>query len=514
MNARHFRTDHLLPDLRTRAISGGLVTTAGQGAKFVLNLTAAVVLARLLTPVHYGLVAMVSGVTVFLGLFKDAGLSTATVQTETITQGQVSNLFWINVALGGVLSLLSASLAPAVAWFYGDARLVGIMLALSCTFLLTGSTVQHHALLNRQMRFKAEAIIDVGSMLAGTIAACCLALSGFGYWSLVGMYLCTAGTELVLTWWASGWWPTLPSRKSGVRPLLRFGAHMTASAAVARLARGSDSILIGRFFGAGPLGLYSRASVLLVRPLEQLLSPTGAVLIPVLSRLQSDPERYRRTFLRANDGLAVVSFLMTALMLALSRPLILVLLGPAWEGAVPLFAGFTLAALYIPLATAATWLFTSQGRGRDWLQVTVILSSVTIASYFVGLPFGVLGVVVAFSASGLLVRLPVLYYLAGRRGPVSTADLWKGFLHNVPCWLAVYASTTLASTVVGNVSPIEKLLLCGSVGLAVGAGAVLVFERPRLIALYAVEIIKGSLANHLRYSATSTSPRPSHSQVG
>ena len=107
MNARYFRTDHLLQDLGKRAISGGLVTTTGQGAKFILNLTAAVVLARLLTPEQYGLVAMVSGVTIFLGLFKDAGLSTATVQTETITQGQVSNLFWINVVLGGVLSLIA-----------------------------------------------------------------------------------------------------------------------------------------------------------------------------------------------------------------------------------------------------------------------------------------------------------------------------------------------------------------------------------------------------------------------
>jgi Polysaccharide biosynthesis protein len=151
-NDRHFRTDHLLANLKGRTISSGFVTIAAQGAKFVLTLASIVVLARLLTPQDFGLVAMVTAVTNLLFVLRDAGLSTATVQREGITHAQVSNLFWVNVVLGALTSLVIAGLAPAIAWFYREPRLLGITMVLSMTFLLRGSIVQHMALLNRQMR--------------------------------------------------------------------------------------------------------------------------------------------------------------------------------------------------------------------------------------------------------------------------------------------------------------------------------------------------------------------------
>jgi PST family polysaccharide transporter len=298
---------------------------------------------------------------------------------------------------------------------------------------------------------------------------------------------------LVLTWWASEWSPGLPTRGSGVLPLLQFGAHLTASSVISRLARGIDNILIGRFFGAESLGLYSRAAVLLVRPLDQLLAPADAVLVPVLSRLQADPERYRRAFLRVNEALAVLSFVGTALFLALSRPVVLLLLGPAWEGAVALFAGFTLAALYMPLAYTSSWLFTTQGRGRDWFRVNVVLSLVTVGAFFAGLPYGPLGVILAYSASGLLIRLPLLYYMAGRSGPVRTRDLWAGFACNLPCWLAVYGATSFAQVWLGASTPVGELAFCAPIGLVAGVLSVLTLKRPRLTALYVFRTLKSSL---------------------
>ena len=493
-NTEHLRTDHLVQNLGKRAISGGFVTVAAQGVKFVLNLASAAVLARLLTPKEFGLVGMVLAVTGLLGLFKEAGLSTATVQRETITQEQVSNLFWINVALGGVVCLISIGMAPLVASFYHDSRLTGIMIFLSVTFLLTSSTVQHLALLARQMRFRAIAIIDVVSMVVSIVAGCCLALFGFAYWSLVGMQLCVAATGLVLTWWTSGWHPTMPKRHSGVAPLLSFGVHLTASDLVGRLAASSDGILIGRFFGAEPLGLYSRANVLAARPLEQLLGPLSAVLVPVLSRLQSDPERYRRTFIRAYDTLALITFPFAALCLVLAEPLVLLLLGPQWKGAVPLLAGFSLVAVSLPLSIAPSWLFMSQGRGRDLLHTYSVAGAVTVGAYLVGLPWGPLGIVLALAATSLVIRLPILYHLAGRRGPVRSADLWTGFLSHLPCWAAAYGAATLARTMVSHAAPLVQLLVCVPFGMAAGVGAAFALRRPRTSALYAWNTVRSSLA--------------------
>jgi PST family polysaccharide transporter len=344
------------------------------------------------------------------------------------------------------------------------------------------------------MRFTAIAVIDVVSMLIGILMACALALGGFTYWSLVGMQLGAAAAGLALTWWASGWRPALPRRNSGVASMVTFGAHLTASDLIGRAANASDSILIGRFFGAEPLGLYLRANALLARPLEQLRSPLASVLLPVLSRLQSDPERYRRTFIRAYDLLALFTFPLTALLLVISRPLVLFLLGPSWEGAVPFFRGFSLIALSLSMHVPATWLFLSQGRGRDLLQNNLILSFFTVVMFVAGLPWGPVGVVTALAIGSALVRLPILYYLVGRCGPVDAATLWKSFCAYLPCWAGVCITTSAAYVLVIESRPIVQLLVCASVGLVAAAGVVFSVERPRQSALYALTSLRGSLA--------------------
>lgn len=486
----HFKTDHLLPNLKARTISSGAVTMSAQGAKFLLSLVSTMVLARLLTPRDFGLVAMVTTVTSFLRVFKDAGLSIATVQRERITHAQVSNLFWINIAVSALSTLTVVALAPVIAWFYHNPRIISITLLLSLTFLISGSTVQHQALLKRQMRFKALALIDVGSMVVGVIVGVVMAFLGFRYWSLVGSSLSNETAGLVLTWSVSRWRPQLPRRNSGIRPLVSFGAHRTAGDFVMFLSRGCDNLLIGRFYGAGAVGLYSRASVLLIRPLELFLSPINAVFVPALSRLQSEPERYRSTFLRLYNAIALTGFVFSALFLALARPLTLVLLGPKWEQAAAIFGGFTVAALCIPLTNASAWLFTSQGRGRDMFIVQSINSCFILFSFIVGLPFGPVGVAVAFSLSFLLVRLPIYYFSVGRRGPVRTADLWRVFCRHLPVWVTVFSVTWGTLSLLGSLVPLVQLLVCLPVGLLAAAAMICCFDRHRRVAAHLWDVVR------------------------
>jgi PST family polysaccharide transporter len=489
----HFRTDHLLHNIGHRAVSGGIATIGAQGAKFMLNFLAAAVLARLLSPRDFGLVGMVLGITGLVGVLKELGLSTATVQRDAITRQQVSNLFWINVAFSGVLTLLSAGMAPLMARFYHDPRVNGIMLALSFTFLLTGSTVQHQALLARQMRFQALALIDLAALGIGFAIACISAWLGFGYWALVAQQLAYAGSGLVLIWCTSKWRPIRPTRNSGVGSMLKFGAHLTIADFVGQTSVNSDSILIGRFFGAEPLGLYTRASVLLARPIQQVVTPINAVIIPVLSRLRSDPERYRRSYMRAYDTVALFVFSFAATSLVLAKPMVLVILGERWKDAIPLFSAFTLVGISGPLSIICTWIYESQGRGRDQLRNHILAGGVTIGSYLLGLPWGPIGVIYSLAATSLLVRMPIVYYIAGRSGPVKTRDLWTGFLSHVPCWGAVFLTTSLAYKVLGNTAPIVQLLVCGPVGLGLGTALFLLFPRPRRSALYAWNTVRNRL---------------------
>ncbi len=498
INDRHFRTDHLLANLKQRTISSGAITLFSQAVKFVLTVGSTMVLARLLSPRDFGLVAMVGTVTAFLRVFKDAGLSAATVQRESITHAQVSNLFWINLGISAFMAALVACLSPLIAWFYKEPKLVGLTLALSTTFLLSGSTIQHAALLNRQMRFKAIAVIEVGSMTIAVLVGVIMAFLGCGYWSLVGLSVAQETAGIVLTWSVSRWRPQLPVRRSGTRSLLNFGANLTGASLVRCLTQNMDSLLIGRFYGADAVGLYSRAMALLMRPLNQLLNPITSVFEPTLARLQHEPERYRRTFLQAYDATALAGFVGAGLMLPLSHPITIVLLGPKWEKTSIIFAGFTFAALFAPLANTTGWLYISQGRGKDSLIVSMVCGITALFGICIGLPFGAAGVAISWSLSGLLVGLPYVYYNVGRQGPVHTRDLWLGFVKHLPVWAAVFGSATVMCFLTSNLTSALQLLIAVPISLSVGAATIYFWKYSRETAAHIVKTISESIQQRKR----------------
>lgn len=421
---QHFRTDHLMADLRGRSVRGGAVTMGAQGIKFALQLGSTAVLARLLSPADFGLVAMVTAVTGFAAMFKDAGLSMATVQRENVTHDQVSTLFWINVALSAVLMCLVALLAPAIAWFYGEPRLTAITLALAGTFIFGGLTVQHQALLQRQMRFTSLSAIGVISFAASVAAAIVAAIYGLGYWSIVIMTATAAAVNAALVWVYSGWRPGLPVRGSGVMPMLKFGGNVTGFNLLNYFARNSDNILIGWWWGGAALGLYSKAYGLLMMPLTQINAPISSVILPMLSRLQSQPERYRSAYLRVVRALSFALMPPIAFLIVTADWVVLIVLGPQWTEAASVYRFLAVVALAQPVSFTCGWLFTSQGRVREQFHWGIWGCVTTVLAIVVGLPFGIDGVAFSYGVSGLLLRTPLLYYCVGRKGHVSTKDIY------------------------------------------------------------------------------------------
>jgi PST family polysaccharide transporter len=201
------------------------------------------------------------------------------------------------------------------------------------------------------------------------------------------------------------------------------------------------------------------------------------------------------------EVIALMSFLFAGLLLALSYPLTLIVLGPKWEAAAVIFAGFTLAALAYPLTTASTWLFVSQARGRDWVLTSLITSSVTVCSFLIGLPFGPAGVAISYSISCVLLQLPFVYYIAGRQGPVSAKDLWMGSLRHLPVWGVVCGTAWLARTFVLAANPWIQLFVCAPIALLAGVLYIGVSTPSRRVALNLLSIIRG-LKNTRALTAT------------
>lgn len=448
-------------------VSGGVVTALSQGTRLVTTLLSTVVLARLLSADDFGLVGLVFSVISFLRVFKDAGLSSATIQRQGISHAQVSNLFWINTGVSAALGLVLVVLGPVLARFYGDNRLVGVSVALSLLFILGGTTVQHQALLRRDMRFGTLAWIETASAVVSLVVGVAAAMAGWAYWALVASTLANEGALLLLTWVASGWRPQRPMRLVGTKPLLSFGASMTAGSILFVASRNVDTLLIGRFYGPHGVGIYTRALLLLMRPIEQLFTPVAAVFVPALSRLQSEPERYRRAFLQFFETVTLLTLPAAGIGFALAQPLTHVVLGPGWDETARILAGFTPAAVYLPLASPSGWLLVSQGRGRDYVVANAAIASLTIAAFVAGLPFGPLGVAMAYSAASILVIMPILFYLCGRQGPVTTADLWRAVLRHAPLWAVSYVATAGVSVTLNDPASIGTVFAATLSGFVV-----------------------------------------------
>jgi len=402
-----FSTEHLHADLKGRSVRGGVLTLTSQGAQFLMQSISTVVLARLLVPADFGLVAMVTAITGLGQAFADLGLSEATIQHPEISHDQVSTLFWINVAIGLTLTSITAGLAPVLAWFYREPRLKDITFLLSLTFLIGGLRVQHDALLRRQMRFSSLAIRDVASYVLAVPVAITLAWRGAGYWALVALPLTSNLTQMSLSWLMVRWTPGLPRRDAKVRSLISFGGNVAASYFVFNVNRSADSILIGRFWGAGPLGLYSRAYNLLMLPVRQLGAPARSVAVPTFSRLQADPERFARYYLRATNLIMWISAPIFGFLFVAAEPVIVLALGSRWREAAPVFQILAIFALGQLLLESTVWLFVSRGQSKRLLILLLIISPIIVGSYAIGLPFGIKGV----ALSGSLVLLAIFPWI-------------------------------------------------------------------------------------------------------
>ena len=400
-----FSKEQLKRDLKRKSVRGTLIRVTANGTSAALTMGSAIVLARLLKPEEFGLFAMVAVITQFARSFMELGLGTATVQRDEITHEEVSTLFWVNLGVGIILMAAMAGLSPAVAWFYGDTRLFHVCMVLSTVFVFGGLTVQHRSLLERQMRFSYLGVIYVASTLISICVAIALALYGFGFWALVWRDLAAVALYAAGTWVLCGWIPGLPRWNAGVRSSLRFGADVSGFSIVQYFTQNLDRVLIGRFCGATPLGLYAKALQLAMMPIEHIRMTILGVGLSPLSALQSDAERYRRFYSRL---LSVLSFLYMPFVVFIaiqSEDVIRLLLGEAWVSAAPLLRIFAIAGFVRPIVATYQLVMISCGKTRRYLLWGMVNSVCLIAAFAIGIGWGAIGVSYgyAFASYAILV---------------------------------------------------------------------------------------------------------------
>jgi O-antigen/teichoic acid export membrane protein len=470
-------------DLKERTISGGVARLSAQAATFALRLGSLMILARLLSPKEFGLVGMVTAFTGILELCRDFGLSAATIQRETITDGQISTLFWVNIGLGVILAAVMAALAPVIARFYHEPRLAAVTVVLALGLIFNAAGVQHAALLQREMRYITLAIISVGALLVGTTIAVVGAMTGHGYWALVAMAVAVPFGNTLGFWIATRWIPSTPQRRAGVRSMLHFGSTLTVGGVVLYICSNAEKVLIGRFWGAAAIGLYGRAYQLINMPTSNLNSAAGEVAFAALSRIQDDPARRRSYFLK---GFSLVLALTLPLAIGcefFSGDVVRVLLGSKWMGVVPILRWLAPIMLVFSIANPLSWLLTSAGRVVRLMKMTVVIAPIMILGYIIGLPHGPIGVACAYSTVMTLWLFPLIAW-ATRGMEVSFWDVLRTVWPPLASSLVAGGLASAASAIFGaSLSPLWRLGLESTVLFVAFAGCLMMGAAQRSLYL-------------------------------
>lgn len=449
--------------LGARAARGGAVTMAGQVVRIGIQVLSVVLLARLLDPHDYGLLAMVLAVIGVGEILRDFGLSSAAIQAPELSRGQRTNLFWINTALGAVLALAVLAGAPLLAALYDEADVTPVARALAVTFLLNGMATQYRADLVRRMRFSALATSDLTAPAAALAVGVALALAGQGYWALVAQQVTQALVLLVLLGSWAHWLPRLPDRTAPVGELLRFGRNLAATQVLGYVANNADSFVIGRRFGAGDLGLYNRGYQLLTTTLSQLRAPTTTVALPVLSRLSEDTERFAQYVRRGQQTLGYTLVVGVALVAGAAEPVVRVALGEQWLATAPVLRFLAIAGAMQTLAYVGFWVYLARGLTADLFRYSTVTAVVKIACVVLGSTWGITGVAAGIAVAASF-EWPLSIWWLSRRTSLPARALVLGALR-ILAVAALAGAAGYGATLAVHGSPVGQLALA-ALGLA------------------------------------------------
>lgn len=464
---------------RQAILTGARWMTFSQGATIATQMVCGVVLARLLSPSEFGLMALVTLVQTFIQrVFKDLGTGSAIVQRKEASPQLLSSVFFLNFGWGALLTLAVLALADPLGWLMGDGEVVPLLRVACFSFVISSLGLVPMAVIRRKLNYRLLAVLNYLSFSASLLIAVALAAAGMGVWAMVVGGLSGSVLVLVLSWLTSGWRPIRHFDRADIREISSYSLNLTGYQLALYFTLQGDRLIIGRFVGTLALGYYSMATRLFLTPIQLFSTVFSEVLFPALSRVQDDRQTVGDAVVRAT---AVGCFALCPLLIGLSvvsRPLVKVLVGEQWLPAAPLISILALVGVVSVVQANNTTVFRSVGRTDLQLRSGIITAIATVTGYLAGAPWGVEGIALGYLVSSLVIAYP-LHHMAFRLVDVKVTSLLAAvapyFVASGVMAGAVAAARTWVDASGG--SSVAELAVAVAVG-AVTYGALMALWRP------------------------------------
>lgn len=401
--------------LGQKAIFGSLQMMAAQAVKFVAQIASVIILARLVPPEEFGLIAFMTSIFVFINLLSDFGLSFAIIQKEEVTETHLNKIFQMSLC-GALICLALIILGGAVTGHLtGDAKYVWIISMFGAAFFFKTLNIIPQGLLRRRLHFGILAIQEATTFLVGTILGIWLAKKGEGLLALMTIQFVPVFLTLISSWALAGWKPSAKvAQLKEITGYFAFGGTFTLVELANTICKHLDNIFIGKFWGMENLGQYNRAYALMLAPLNQVMSPIGAVVIPSFSRINHQKEKFQKWTKNLFILFVIFSAPCAAALINCSHEVVFLLLGPNWDIAANVFWWFGFAIFCKPLGCHIYWVFVACGKMKEMLHWTLVNTLLFLCAIFLGLPKGIVYIAAFFSIFEIFLQIPAAIYFLGK----------------------------------------------------------------------------------------------------
>lgn len=458
-----------------RSAAGGLAKQTRSGLVLsggsrlygqILQFGSSIVLARLLSPRDFGLVATVYVFAGVASLLAEMGLGSALVRKRTLSKADLGTAFWMNAFVGVMLTLVVGALGPLLALWYDAPALAGLMWLVAVRFSLSLYVVPL-ALLERSMSFGRIARIDVTAFTLGAAAAMVAAFSGLGYYSLIVSPLVQSAVQTVLFFATTRFVPRTFIRRESAQELWSYTSRYAGANLLNYVRLNADGFIVGKYIGQAELGFYGRAMVLISLPMQQITDVLHRVMLPTFTRLRDDPARLFWAYSASLGAIGVVVGTGMAILAASAEVLVPFLWGDQWIPAVPLVGWLAAAGVTHALSVPTGWLCEVEGRTSLLMKLAIVKFVITVGGLLLGVQYGVVGVAAGLALSGLVNLVPSLV-VAVRLLDVSMSAVLRSI---GPAVAAAAAAGGVAELVGGAAAALPAVAVLGLQGILGGLAA-------------------------------------------
>ncbi len=394
--------------LKKKTVSAFKWSFLSQGGRQGLQWVTTLILARLLLPSDYGLMGMSMVLIGFAHIFKGLGTSSAIIQSKNISEITCSTLFFLNIIFGILSALTLYLLAPSIAVFYHEPKVVELVEVLSLSFLISSFTVVHEAKLEKDIVFNKIAAAEFLAALIASVVGILLAFWGYGVWSLVVKSLTEVGLTSLLILFLSDWQPKMIFQIQEVKSIMKYSLNLTGFNVLNYLSRNADYILIGRYLGPTELGYYTLAYRIMFMPIQNITNVVNRITFPVYSKLQDDNHKFRKFYLKVKGYIAFITFPMMAGLTVVSQSFVISLFGNKWEPVALLLMILAPVGFMQSILGLSGNIFRAKGRTDIMLRLGALTSLVYVTSFILGLRWGIYGVAGAYAIAVVVMALPNL----------------------------------------------------------------------------------------------------------